>query len=76
MKMTYDVSKQTGLKACIAGYALSSVFYICLYAYYVQENRRRNRRYGRVEEMAVTQELEDELSNKTDWEIESFRYVL
>ncbi|KAJ5812167.1 hypothetical protein N7474_008468 [Penicillium riverlandense] len=69
-------SYPTGLKACIAGYALTSVFYICLYAYYVWENRRRDRLYGPPEEMTVTQELEDELSNKTDTEIESFRYVL
>jgi hypothetical protein len=75
-EVTDDVSKQTGLKACIAGYALTAAFYICLYTYYVWENRRRDRRYGRPEEMTVTQELQDELSNKTDWEIESFRYVL
>lgn len=33
-------------------------------------------RYGSPEEASVTQELGDELSNKSDWEIESFRYVL
>lgn len=74
--VTDDVSKQTGLKTCIAGYAIAAFFFLCLYTYYVWENRRRDRRYGRPEEMPVTQVLEDELSNKSDWEIESFRYVL
>jgi hypothetical protein len=69
------VFNQTGLKACIAGYAFASFFYICLFIYYTWENNRRDRLYGSLEGMTVTQELADELSNKTDWEIESFRYV-
>lgn len=44
--------------------------------FYVLENRRRDTLYGSPREMTETEELEDELSNKTDHEIESFRYVL
>ena len=68
--------KQTGLEECVCGYCLAAFFFICLYIYYTWENKRRDRRYGRPEELTVAQELEDELSNKTDWEITSFRYVL
>ncbi|RMJ28833.1 Allantoate [Aspergillus sp. HF37] len=66
----------TGLQASMSGFCLSAFFLICLYCYYRWQNGRRNRRYGRPEDMTVGEELQDELSNKTDREIASFRYVL
>lgn len=60
----------------MAGLAFGIFFLICLYIFYALENRRRDRLYGSPTEMTETEELEDELSNKTDHEIESFRYVL
>ena len=67
---------QTGIKAAMSGLVLSIGFLICLYSYYTYENRRRDRLYGAVETITVGAELQDELSNKTDREIESFRYIL
>lgn len=58
------------------GFALGAFFLSCLYVYYRVENKRRDRRYGRPEEQNTMQELEDELSSKTDREIQSFRYVV
>ncbi|CAI7595373.1 unnamed protein product [Penicillium viridicatum] len=66
----------TGIKAAMAGLAFGISFLFCLYIFYLLENRRRDRLYGSPREMTETEELEDELSNKTDHEIESFRYVL
>lgn len=60
----------------MSGLLLSVGFLICLYIYYVYENRRRDRLYGSPEVITVGAELQDELSNKTDREIESFRYLL
>lgn len=60
----------------MSGLAFGIFFLICLYVYYVFENRRRDRLYGSPREMTEREELQDEISNKTDHEIESFRYVL
>lgn len=60
----------------MSGLVLSLFFLLCLYSYYSWENRRRDRLYGSPEQMTVGAELQDELSNKTDREIESFRYLL
>lgn len=60
----------------MAGLVLGVFFLTCLYVFYVWENRRRDRLYGTPEHFTETEELQDELSNKTDQEIESFRYVL
>jgi hypothetical protein len=49
---------------------------MCLRVYYSWENKRRDRRYGRVEDMAASQQSADDLSQKTDREIKSFRYLL
>ncbi|RJE27541.1 Allantoate [Aspergillus sclerotialis] len=65
-------SYPTGMKAAISGLVLGIFFLGCLYVYYEWENRRRDRVHGGVTEI---EELRDELSNKTDLEIESFRYV-
>ncbi|KAJ5783273.1 hypothetical protein N7457_005047 [Penicillium paradoxum] len=71
-----EPSYLTGIKASMAGLAFGIFFLVCLYIFYVWENRRRDRLYGSPMEMTETEELQDELSNKTDHEIESFRYVL
>ena len=55
---------------------MSAFFLVCLYVYYSCQNRRRNKRYGLPEAMAIGEEMQDELSNKTDWEIQSFRYII
>lgn len=60
----------------MSGLVLSLFFLICLYVYYRWENRRRDKAYGLPEQLTVDAELQDELSNKTDREIESFRYLL
>ncbi|RHZ44861.1 uncharacterized protein CDV56_102539 [Aspergillus thermomutatus] len=71
-----EPSYPTGMKAAVSGLALGAFFLICLLVYYVFENRRRDAVYGPVTELTESQELAQGLSNKTDLEIESFRYVL
>ncbi|KAJ5357073.1 hypothetical protein N7517_011682 [Penicillium concentricum] len=71
-----EPSYPTGIKASMAGLAFGIFFLVCLYIFYVSENSRRDRLYGSPREMTETEELQDELSNKTDHEIESFRYLL
>ncbi|KAJ5691811.1 hypothetical protein N7462_001234 [Penicillium macrosclerotiorum] len=71
-----EPSYPTGIKAGMSGLILSIFFLALLFFYYTWENRRRDRLYGRPEEMTVGAELQDELSNKTDREINSFRYIL
>ncbi|KAJ5184052.1 hypothetical protein N7492_001668 [Penicillium capsulatum] len=66
----------TGIKAAMAGLVFGIFFLLCLYVFYVLENRRRDRRYGSPRQLTEAEELQDEFSNKTDHEIESFRYVL
>ncbi|KAJ5488545.1 hypothetical protein N7539_003435 [Penicillium diatomitis] len=73
---TEKPSYPTGIKASMAGLILGVFFLMCLYVFYVWENRRRDRVYGTPEQFTETEELQDELSNRTDQEIESFRYVL
>lgn len=60
----------------MSGLILSLFLLLSLYSYYTRENRRRDRLYGSAEQITVGAELQDELSNKTDREIESFRYLL
>lgn len=60
----------------MSGLVVSLFLLICLYTYYTWENRRRDRLYGSPEQITVGAELQDEISNKTDREIESFRYLL
>ncbi|KAJ5835330.1 hypothetical protein N7447_001356 [Penicillium robsamsonii] len=71
-----EPSYPTGIKASMSGLILSLFFLLCLYSYYKWENRRRDRLYGSPGQMTVGAELQDELSNKTDREIDSFRYLL
>jgi hypothetical protein len=60
----------------MAGLTFGIFFLVCLYIFFALENRRWDRLYGSLRVMTEAEELEDELSNKTDHEIESFRYVL
>lgn len=60
----------------MSGLAFGIFFLICLYGFYIWENRRRDRLYGSPRQVTEAEELEDELSNKTDREIESFRYLV
>ena len=64
------------MKAAISGLALGTFFLICLLVYYIFENRRRDAVYGPSTELSEAEELAQGLSNKTDTEIESFRYVM
>ncbi|KAF7596897.1 hypothetical protein BBP40_011942 [Aspergillus hancockii] len=66
----------TGMKAAISGLALGAFFLICLLAYYIIENKRRDAVYGLPSDLTETEERMQGLSNKTDLEIESFRYVM
>lgn len=64
------------MKAAISGLALGTFFLLCLLSYYIFENRRRDAAYGPVTEATESEELAQGLSNQTDLEIESFRYVM
>ncbi|KAL4894596.1 MFS general substrate transporter [Aspergillus ambiguus] len=66
----------TGITACMCGLVLSILFLVLQYVYYVWENRRRDKRYGPPERAPASEVLSDELSNKTDRQIQSFRYLL
>ncbi|KAJ5584795.1 uncharacterized protein N7459_004595 [Penicillium hispanicum] len=66
----------TGIKAAMSGLVLGIFFLICLYVFYAWENCRRDGLYGSPKELTETEELQEEFSNKTDREMESFRYVL
>ncbi|KAL4744406.1 hypothetical protein BDW72DRAFT_212690 [Aspergillus terricola var. indicus] len=66
----------TGMKAAISGLALGAFFLICLLCYYIFENRRRDARYGPPTQLTEEEERAHALSNKTDLEIESFRYLI
>lgn len=60
----------------MSGLVLGIFWCGCLFAYYSWENKRRDRLYGRPSDVSTADEVQDELSNKTDREIQSFRYVL
>ncbi|KAJ6164633.1 hypothetical protein N7470_003305 [Penicillium chermesinum] len=66
----------TGIKAAMSGLVLGIFFLMCLRVFYMWENRRRDRLYGSPADLTSAEELQDEISNKTDHEIESFRYVM
>ncbi|KAF5863256.1 hypothetical protein ETB97_010378 [Aspergillus alliaceus] len=66
----------TGMKAAISGLALGAFFLVCLLVYYVVENKRRDNVYGPASQLTEAEERMQGLSNKTDLEIESFRYVM
>lgn len=60
----------------MCGLILGIFFLLCLLAYYIWENCRRDALYGSASSLTENEELAQDLSNKTDQEIESFRYVL
>ncbi|KAL5335913.1 major facilitator superfamily domain-containing protein [Aspergillus crustosus] len=60
----------------ISGLALGAFFLACLLVYYVLENRRRDARYGPPTQLTEEEERAQGLSDKTDLEIESFRYLI
>ncbi|KAL2822923.1 major facilitator superfamily domain-containing protein [Aspergillus granulosus] len=67
---------QTGMTASIAGLAFGVFWLILLWFYYFFENKRRDTRYGTPDQFTESEEVAQGLSNKTDLEIESFRYIL
>ncbi|KAL4886717.1 major facilitator superfamily domain-containing protein [Aspergillus karnatakaensis] len=67
---------QTGMTASVAGLSFGVFFLILLLAYYSYENKRRDRVYGPAGGFSESEEVAQGLSNKTDLEIPSFRYVL
>ncbi|KAL4891479.1 major facilitator superfamily domain-containing protein [Aspergillus ambiguus] len=66
----------TGMKAAISGLAFGAFFLLCLLIYYVFENHRRDSLYGPPAQLTEEEEQAQGLSNKTDLEIESFRYLI
>lgn len=62
--------------ASVSGLAFGVFFLILLLAYYKYENARRDRLYGPPEAYTESEEFAQGLSNKTDTEIESFRYIM
>ncbi|KAL4813468.1 major facilitator superfamily domain-containing protein [Aspergillus spinulosporus] len=66
----------TGMTTAVSGLSFGVFFLILLLAYYAWENKRRDRVYGPAGQFTESEELEQGLSNKTDLEIPSFRYVL
>lgn len=68
------VPSQTGLKGVLCGFALSIFFLVLLYIYYTWENRRRDRKYGKPQEVASDYITEDFL-NLTDRQLPAFRYT-
>jgi hypothetical protein len=74
MNGTLTIS-QTGIKGLLSGFALGIFFLCLLWVYYFVENSRRDRKYGVATAISQDEELEEDLSNKTDREIPHFRYV-
>jgi hypothetical protein len=66
---------KTGIRATFSGFALGIMFLAMLLAYYTWENRRRDRVAGLPSETLDTEELEEDLSNKTDMQLKNFRYT-
>ncbi|KAL4790100.1 hypothetical protein BDV19DRAFT_394428 [Aspergillus venezuelensis] len=69
----------TGQKGVLAGFALAIFFLILLYIYYEFENRRRDRKYGPVGQGQGHGSIDyvtEDLLNRTDRQIPSFRYTL
>ncbi|KAL3429885.1 major facilitator superfamily domain-containing protein [Aspergillus tetrazonus] len=66
----------TGMTTAVSGLSFGVFFLILLLAYYAWENKRRDRVYGPAGQFTESEELEQGLSNRTDLELPSFRYVL
>ena len=66
----------TGIRATLSGFALGDLFLALLLAYYVWENRRREKIFGSVTEISEAQDLTEDVSNQTDMQLQNFRYAL
>ncbi|KAL3459466.1 major facilitator superfamily domain-containing protein [Aspergillus heterothallicus] len=66
----------TGMAASVSGLALGIFFLTCLLFYYIWENKRRDAKYGPPADMNEAEAIAEGMSNKTDLEITSFRYML
>jgi hypothetical protein len=66
----------TGIKATLSGFSLGIFFLVCLLVYYIWENKRREKMFGQAREISDVQELAEDVSNKTDRELQNFRYTL
>jgi hypothetical protein len=64
------------MTTAVSGLSFGVFFLILLLAYYAWENKRRDRVYGPAGQFTESEELEQGLSNRTDLELPSFRYVL
>ncbi|CZR53396.1 related to permease of the major facilitator superfamily [Phialocephala subalpina] len=66
----------TGIRATLSGFALGIFFLVLLLAYYIWKNKRRDRVFGNTAEVSAAQDLAEDLSNKTDMQLQNFRYAL
>ncbi|KAL4876164.1 major facilitator superfamily domain-containing protein [Aspergillus karnatakaensis] len=66
----------TGMAASVAGLAIGVFFLVCLLVYYGWENRRRDKKYGVLREANEIEVIAEGVSDKTDLEITSFRYIM
>ncbi|KAJ5963102.1 hypothetical protein N7481_013407 [Penicillium waksmanii] len=66
----------SGIQASLCGLALGVFFLGCLLAYYAWENKRRDRQNGIVSEDLDAHDIIEEIHDKTDKEIPTFRYAL
>lgn len=69
-------SYPTGIRATLSGFCLGVFFLASLLAYYKWENKRRDRAYGEAIVTSEIEEIAEELSNKTDRQLSTFRYTL
>jgi MFS family permease len=75
----FDAQKPTyptGIRSALAGFCFAVFFLSCLLAYYVFENKKRDRNFGSKKKTEETEELAEDLSNKTDMQIKGFRYTI
>lgn len=63
---------QTGFRGMIASFVALIVLALLLMSYLTWENRKRDRKYGKVD---VNKPQEDDFLNKTDRELAYFRYT-
>lgn len=65
----------TGIRATLSGFALGVFFLALLLVYYIVENRKRDRKTGPVAETSEPHDLAQDVSNKTDMQLQNFRYT-
>lgn len=69
-------SYPTGIRAVMSAFALSVFFLVVLFAYYVWENKRRDYKFSNMTGVTDSEELTEDISNKTDRQLKGFRYTL